>query len=93
MPSFNSVDLWDWAMVRETIKKKKHGRKKKYRVARLVGKLVKPSTKLHPSMPSGGTLFKTAPIREVHLAFVRVSSGPLLVHLIKIVLLSYLNNL
>ncbi|OVA19882.1 G-patch domain [Macleaya cordata] len=73
--SFRVVDLWDWAMVRETIKKKKHGRKKKYQVARLVGKLVKPSTKLHPSMPSGGTLFKTAAICEVHLALVRVSSG------------------
>ncbi|KAI3833950.1 hypothetical protein MKX03_003164 [Papaver bracteatum] len=74
-PSISSVDLWEWTMVTEIIKKKKHGRKKKYRMARLVGKLVKPSTKLHPSMPVGGSLIKTAAVREVYLDLVRVSSG------------------
>ncbi|XP_051149500.1 uncharacterized protein LOC127264133 isoform X2 [Andrographis paniculata] len=63
------VDLWDWALVRGT---KKDG---KTEVSRLVGRLRKPSRKLHPSVPSGGVILKTAPICETHLDLVRVSSG------------------
>lgn len=74
-PPFPVTDLWDWAMVWETIKGKKHSKKKKHQVARLVGKLVRPSAKLHPSMPSGGRILKTAAICEVHHSLVRVSSG------------------
>lgn len=66
---FPVVDLWDWLMVRGT---KKNG---KGEVARLVGRLVRRSVKLHPSMPSGGSLLKTAPICEAHLDLVRVTSG------------------
>ena len=44
-------------------------------VARLVGRLVRWSAKLHPSMPSGGGLLKTAPMCEVHLDLVRVITG------------------
>ncbi|KAK3037551.1 hypothetical protein RJ639_030359 [Escallonia herrerae] len=69
MPAFRVVDLWDWELVTET------KRDKKGQVARLVGRLVKRSTKLHPSMPSGGGLLKTAPICEAHLDLVRVTSG------------------
>ncbi|RVW52971.1 hypothetical protein CK203_072699 [Vitis vinifera] len=69
IPNFPVVDLWDWAMVSGV---KKDG---KGQVARLVGRLVRQSTKLHPSMPSGGGLMKTAPICEVHLDLVRVTSG------------------
>lgn len=61
IPNFPVVDLWDWAMVSGV---KKDG---KGQVARLIGRLVRQSTKLHPSMPSGGGLMKTAPICEVHL--------------------------
>lgn len=64
-----AVDLWDWSMV----KKIRKGQKR--RVARLVGRLVKPTAKLHPSMPSSGHLLKTAPVCEVHLDLVRVTSG------------------
>ncbi|KAM3247014.1 hypothetical protein P3L10_008781 [Capsicum annuum] len=64
-----AVDLWDWSMV----KKIRKGRKR--RVTRLVGRLVKPTAKLHPSMPSSGHLLKTAPVCEVHLDLVRVTSG------------------
>lgn len=64
-----AVDLWDWSMV----KKIRKGRKR--RVAKLVGRLVKPTAKLHPSMPSSGHLLKTAPVCEVHLDLVRVTSG------------------
>lgn len=60
-----AVDLWDWSMV----KKIRKGRKR--RVAKLVGRLVKPTAKLHPSMPSSGHLLKTAPVCEVHLDLVR----------------------
>lgn len=66
---FRVVDLWDWAMVRGT---KKNGKEE---VARLVGRLVRRSVKLHPSMPSGGGLMKTVPICEAHLDLVRVTSG------------------
>lgn len=63
------VDLWDWALVRGT---KKDG---KTEVARLVGRLRKRSSNLHPSVPSGGGILKTAPVCEVHLDMVRVTSG------------------
>ncbi|KAK3001992.1 hypothetical protein RJ639_032716 [Escallonia herrerae] len=69
MPAFRVVDLWDWELVTET------KRDRKGQVARLVGRLVRRSTKLHPSMPSGGGLLKTAPICEAHLDLVRVTSG------------------
>ncbi|KAK2989727.1 hypothetical protein RJ640_030220 [Escallonia rubra] len=69
MPAFPVVDLWDWELVTET------KRDRKSQVARLVGRLVSRSTKLHPSMPSGGGLLKTAPICEAHLDLVRVTSG------------------
>ncbi|OMP12114.1 hypothetical protein CCACVL1_00121 [Corchorus capsularis] len=69
MPEFPAVDLWDWLMVTEP---RKDGKRQ---VARLVGRLVKRSAKVHPSMPSGGRLLKTAPICEVHLDLVRVKTG------------------
>ncbi|XP_019052537.1 PREDICTED: uncharacterized protein LOC104593125 isoform X3 [Nelumbo nucifera] len=68
LPDFPVVDLWDWAMVKDSFKKK-------HQIVRLVGRLVKQSTKLHPSLPSGGGLLKTAAICEVHLDLVRVASG------------------
>lgn len=68
-PNIPVLDLWDWAMVSGV---KKDG---KGQVTRLVGRLVRQSTKLHPSMSSGGRLLKTAPIYEVHLDLVRVTSG------------------
>ena len=64
-----AVDLWDWEMVTDL---EKGGQ---CQAARLVGRLVKQSNKLHPSMSSGGGLFRTAPICEVYLDFVRVRSG------------------
>ncbi|XP_021900872.1 uncharacterized protein LOC110816846 isoform X3 [Carica papaya] len=69
MPGFPVVDLWDWEMVIGT------GNGRKQQVTRLVGRLMKRSTKLHPSVPSGGRLLKTAPICEVHLDLVRVTTG------------------
>ncbi|XVF09332.1 hypothetical protein REPUB_Repub07fG0083500 [Reevesia pubescens] len=69
VPEFPVVDLWDWIMV---ARPRKDG---KGQVARLIGRLVKPSAKVHPSMPSGGGLLKTAPICEVHLDLVRVRTG------------------
>ncbi|KAM0944197.1 putative G-patch domain, OCRE domain-containing protein [Dioscorea sansibarensis] len=68
LPSFPIVELWDWEMLQETTRKKQ-------RVCRLTGRLVKPTSKLHPSMPVGGGLLKTAAICAVHLDFVRVGSG------------------
>lgn len=53
------VELWEWSRVRQ---RRKRG---KDQVARLVGYLVRRSVKLHPSMPSGGGLLRTAPICEV----------------------------
>lgn len=69
MSGVEMVDLWDWALVR--------GRKKDgiTEVSRLVGRLRKPSSKLHPSVPSGSGILKTAPVCEVHLDMVRVTSG------------------
>ncbi|XP_057806146.1 uncharacterized protein LOC131021074 isoform X8 [Salvia miltiorrhiza] len=61
MSGVQMVDLWDWALVRGT---KKDG---KSEVFRLVGRLRKPSSKLHPSVPSGGGILKTAPVCEAHL--------------------------
>ncbi|KAK7301560.1 hypothetical protein RJT34_12427 [Clitoria ternatea] len=63
------VDLWDWEMVRGS---KKDGKDK---LARLVGRLVKPSAKQHPSIPSGGGKLRSAPICEAHLDLVRVKTG------------------
>ncbi|XP_042502393.1 RNA-binding protein 5 isoform X2 [Macadamia integrifolia] len=63
---FHAVDLWDWAMVKETIRKKKH------QAARLVGRLVKPSMKLHPSLPSSGGILKTSTICEVHFDLYKI---------------------
>lgn len=47
----------------------------KKQVVRLVGRLTRQSARLHPSMPSGGGLLKTAPVSEVRLDLVRVTSG------------------
>ncbi|ONI08280.1 hypothetical protein PRUPE_5G169300 [Prunus persica] len=69
IPESSPVSLWDWEMI---TKPRKDG---KGEVARLVGRLVRRSAKLHPSMPSGGGLLKTAPICEVHLDLVRVITG------------------
>jgi len=67
-PQFPVIDLWDWEIVVGSgIKRDK--------VARLCGRLVRRSSKLHPSVPSGGGLLKTASIRDVHLDLVRVASG------------------
>ncbi|WCJ36113.1 D111/G-patch domain-containing protein [Euphorbia peplus] len=63
------VDLWDWAMVTGSKKDKKD------HTARLVGRLVKQSVKFHPSMPSNGGVFRTAPICEAYLNLVRVRTG------------------
>ncbi|KAG9449801.1 hypothetical protein H6P81_009766 [Aristolochia fimbriata] len=69
LPSSVAIDLWDWEMIIQN-RGKRH-----QEVARLVGKLAKRSSKLHPSLPSSGTLLKTAAIREAHLDLVRVASG------------------
>ncbi|TKY73533.1 RNA-binding protein 5-A [Spatholobus suberectus] len=63
------VDLWDWEIVTGS---KRDGKDK---VARLVGRLVKPSAKQHPSIPSGGGKLRSAPICEAHLDLVRVKTG------------------
>ncbi|KAK9119784.1 hypothetical protein Scep_017877 [Stephania cephalantha] len=90
-PPFPVTDLWDWAMVWETIERKKHGKKKKYKLARLLGKLVRPSAKLHPSVPSGARVLKTPAICEVHVSLVRVSSGQ--VYRLRSPSLKYLSSL
>ncbi|KAJ7945833.1 D111/g-patch domain-containing protein [Quillaja saponaria] len=69
VPEFPVVNLWDWEMV---IGSKRDGKGK---VARLVGRLVKRSAKLHPSMPSGSGILRSAPICEVRLDLVRVKTG------------------
>ncbi|GFP90746.1 hypothetical protein PHJA_001218500 [Phtheirospermum japonicum] len=71
MSDLQTVDLWDWGLVRGT---KKGG---KTEVARLVGRLTNRSAKLHPSVPSSGRILKSAPVCEVHLDIVRVTSGRL----------------
>lgn len=63
------VDLWDWEMVT------RFKRDEKDKVARLVGRLVRPSAKQHPSIPSGGGKLRSAPICEAHLDLVRVRTG------------------
>ncbi|KDO69527.1 hypothetical protein CISIN_1g011642mg [Citrus sinensis] len=63
------VELWEWSRVRQCRKRGKD------QVARLVGYLVRRSVKLHPSMPSGGGLLRTAPICEVRRDLVRVTTG------------------
>uniref|UniRef100_A0A453E2L7 Uncharacterized protein n=1 Tax=Aegilops tauschii subsp. strangulata TaxID=200361 RepID=A0A453E2L7_AEGTS len=68
LPLFPSVDLWDWHMVTEPDSKGQP-------MTRLVGRLTRGSSKLHPSLPARGGLLRTAPVREVHLDLVRVSSG------------------
>ncbi|KAE8800099.1 RNA-binding protein 10 [Hordeum vulgare] len=70
LPLFPSVDLWDWHMVAEPVSKGQP-------MTRLVGRLTRGSSKLHPSLPARGGLLRTAPVREVHLDLVRVSSGKL----------------
>ncbi|CAI9112613.1 OLC1v1013081C1 [Oldenlandia corymbosa var. corymbosa] len=63
------VDLWDWEIIREN---RKDG---KTMVVRLVGRLVKSLSKLHPSVSSGRVRLKTAPICEAHLDLISVTSG------------------
>lgn len=64
-----AVELWDWSLVKETQKELN------YEVVRLVGRLVRPSHKLHPSVPPGGSRLRTAPVCRVHLDLVQVRSG------------------
>ncbi|XP_056170945.1 uncharacterized protein LOC115694570 isoform X3 [Syzygium oleosum] len=66
---FPVVDLWDWAVVTGS------GKDGKSQVVRLIGRLVKRSAKLHPSMPAGGGFLKTAPICQVRFDLVRVRTG------------------
>ncbi|XP_020269272.1 SUPPRESSOR OF ABI3-5 [Asparagus officinalis] len=65
-PRFPIIDLWDWELIAETLKKRRH-------VARLFGRVTRNSHKLHQSAPRA--LLKTAPICDVHLDLVRVTSG------------------
>lgn len=67
MPSFPVVDLWDWEMVTKPVKKSNI-------VSKLIGRTVRCSNKLHPSVSAGG-LVKTAAIDAVHLDLVHVASG------------------
>lgn len=69
IPEFSLISLWDWEMV---TKSRKDG---KGEAPRLVGRLAKQSAKLHLALPSGGGLLKTAPICEVRLDLVRVTTG------------------
>ncbi|RWV83245.1 hypothetical protein GW17_00055181 [Ensete ventricosum] len=59
MPSIPVVDLWDWEMITKPVKKSNI-------VSKLIGRTVRCSNKLHPSVPAGG-LVKTAAIDAVHL--------------------------
>ncbi|KAK9669482.1 hypothetical protein RND81_13G133800 [Saponaria officinalis] len=68
-PKCDAVDIWDWSMDRDI---QKDGN---YHMARLIGKLVKPSSNLHPSITSHGRRFKTALIIRAHLDLVHVRSG------------------
>ncbi|XP_073141874.1 uncharacterized protein [Henckelia pumila] len=85
MSNFHVLDIWDWALVRE---KKKDG---KTEVSRLVGRLMKHSLKFHPAVPSGGGKLKTAPICDVHLHIVRVTTGR--IYRLKIPSLQYVTSL
>ncbi|XP_022921822.1 SUPPRESSOR OF ABI3-5 isoform X4 [Cucurbita moschata] len=69
IPKLSVMDIWDWSTVMES----RTGGKGK--VMRLVGRLVRKSAKLHPSVSSNGALLKTAPVCEVHLDLVRVATG------------------
>ncbi|CAN8276241.1 unnamed protein product [Cochlearia groenlandica] len=69
VPEISSVDLWDWKLVCESRESDNE------HVARLVGRLVRRSANLHPSVASGGKLFKTAPICEARGHLVRVRTG------------------
>lgn len=64
-----AIDLWDWEMVKKTTKSRKNG------VCKLVGRLVKCTNMLHPSLASSGSRLKTSAICEVHLDLVKVRSG------------------
>ncbi|XP_047058117.1 uncharacterized protein LOC124664706 [Lolium rigidum] len=70
LPLSPSVDLWDWDMITESVSKGQP-------MSRLVGRLTRGSSTLHPSLPARGRLLRTAPVREVHLDLVRVSTGKL----------------
>jgi hypothetical protein len=63
-----TIDIWDWDVVQGHVSKGQL-------VVRLVGCLSRGSSKLHPSLPARGGLLRTAPVREVHLDLVRVSTG------------------
>ncbi|KAF5207935.1 G-patch domain-containing protein [Thalictrum thalictroides] len=91
VPVSSIIDLWDWEMTTKTVLKKTRRKKKTCQIARLTGRLVQPSTKLHPSMPYGGRLVKTAIICEANLDLVRVSSGK--VYRLKTPSLKYLSSL
>ncbi|XP_002457271.1 uncharacterized protein LOC8056554 isoform X1 [Sorghum bicolor] len=65
-----TIDIWDWDVVQDHVSKGQP-------VVRLVGCLSRGSSKLHPSLPARGGLLRTAPVREVHLDLVRVSTGKL----------------
>lgn len=68
-PEIPLIDLWDWDLVKIS---RKDG--KGYR-AKLIGRLMKKSARLHPSMPTGGGVLRTSPICEAHLDLVRVTTG------------------
>ncbi|KAI4365930.1 hypothetical protein MLD38_021867 [Melastoma candidum] len=59
------IDLWDWKIVRD-------GGDQVYK---LVGRLVKPSARPHPSISGCSQYFKTAPVYQVHEDLVRVKTG------------------
>ncbi|KAJ4794223.1 D111/G-patch domain-containing protein [Rhynchospora pubera] len=65
-----AVDLWDWEFVEER-DSKGHNRRR----ARLTGRLMGPSSSLHPSLAAGGGNLKTTVIHQVHLDHVLVASG------------------
>lgn len=65
-----TIDIWDWDVVQDHVNKGQP-------VVRLVGCLSRGSNKLHPSLPTRGGLVRTAPVREVHLDLVQVSTGKL----------------
>ncbi|KAJ1282412.1 hypothetical protein BS78_03G050000 [Paspalum vaginatum] len=69
-PLLPTIDIWDWDVIQDCVSKGQP-------VARLVGCLSRGSSKLHPSLPAHGGLLRTAPVREVHLDLVRVSTGKL----------------
>ncbi|KAF3437483.1 hypothetical protein FNV43_RR20236 [Rhamnella rubrinervis] len=68
-PEVPVMDLWDWTIV---TKSRKDG---KGEISRLLGRPMRRCAKLHPSVPSSAGLLKSAPICEVHLDLVRVTTG------------------